>query len=740
MSETYRVVTQGLKEGFSRDSVVQSLVILFKRTTAEVQSILDAKGVIVKKGLDLPTARKYQAALERRGCLSEVESDTPVTPGHSYSSSKLPEGALPDSHTQAGVTSQFVQKRVQARPALSVAPPDRATPQVDLRAPTAIAADTDKRVAPPLRLELQDWQQVSTTTHAQLSVAEVAALRPRRCFNASLAFTCHVPGSWQEQENSKSIRIVDPVTRTTIEVHGSERPGLSIGLWVGMRQPMISEEMPFLSLIGRPYPVTGDSWGTRIQGVAAEYKGVFPGDTEESRYLVCWLRTDTFLLSFSITAKSGIFESNRPLYQWLIRSIDIGNAAPVVAPARRGDKIKEAKNKEDVTRTGQVASGQRLVLYAVLAEYIIVTTTNAKHFHTFFIQFLGLFVAAMFVLGLSRLARGLRLSLLSNLLLLIACFIPVANLIMLVMLNVRANKRLRQANFEVGWFGSGAAIPASNDFRNMGIGALLLALPIHAMTHHFDRSPQAVAQSKSGTDSGQTVASVDTDRLKLAEKDYYTGKTNASRLALSSMARAGDATAMEHLGRLYMMHMSKDKDNFIDSDPVTIDQDHRRAMHWFRKAAALGNTAAQDDLGAIYEMGLGQAQDYDQAVTWYRQAAMYNDCEGQVALAWLYGSGYGVPKDFTTAYMLLDLAQRRYLASKACSAKDSWLQLNGQLGVYPFTPNAVQNDAGDLSNKRMNHSGSDAALDLSSLSQLMAPEEVARAKARAAQWKPGEAF
>jgi hypothetical protein len=75
MQGTYRVVTRGLKEGFSNEHVADLLATLFKRTREEIQPMLDAKGVVVKKGLDLPAATRYRQALEQCGCLSSIEPE-----------------------------------------------------------------------------------------------------------------------------------------------------------------------------------------------------------------------------------------------------------------------------------------------------------------------------------------------------------------------------------------------------------------------------------------------------------------------------------------------------------------------------------------------------------------------------------------------------------------------------------------------------------------------------------------
>jgi TPR repeat protein len=44
-------------------------------------------------------------------------------------------------------------------------------------------------------------------------------------------------------------------------------------------------------------------------------------------------------------------------------------------------------------------------------------------------------------------------------------------------------------------------------------------------------------------------------------------------------------------------------------------------MEWYRKAAGQGNADAENNIGDLYENGLGVSQDYVQAMVWYRKAA-----------------------------------------------------------------------------------------------------------------------
>jgi TPR repeat protein len=49
--------------------------------------------------------------------------------------------------------------------------------------------------------------------------------------------------------------------------------------------------------------------------------------------------------------------------------------------------------------------------------------------------------------------------------------------------------------------------------------------------------------------------------------------------------------------------------------------DAAQALHCYLQAAALGDSAAQFNLGSMYANGQGTAQDYAQALRWYQAAA-----------------------------------------------------------------------------------------------------------------------
>lgn len=75
MTTTYRVVLQGPMPGQTIDRVAQEISGLFKLTLDQAKELLSKPGLTIKRGIDLQSAAKYQAALEQRGCVCVVEPE-----------------------------------------------------------------------------------------------------------------------------------------------------------------------------------------------------------------------------------------------------------------------------------------------------------------------------------------------------------------------------------------------------------------------------------------------------------------------------------------------------------------------------------------------------------------------------------------------------------------------------------------------------------------------------------------
>ncbi len=82
-------------------------------------------------------------------------------------------------------------------------------------------------------------------------------------------------------------------------------------------------------------------------------------------------------------------------------------------------------------------------------------------------------------------------------------------------------------------------------------------------------------------------------------------------------------------------------------------------MRWYRKAAEQGDADAQNNLGLMYENGLGVLQNYAEAVRWFRKAADRGHIYVWFNLGRMYAEGLGVPQDYVQAHMWFNLIALR---------------------------------------------------------------------------------
>ena len=89
---------------------------------------------------------------------------------------------------------------------------------------------------------------------------------------------------------------------------------------------------------------------------------------------------------------------------------------------------------------------------------------------------------------------------------------------------------------------------------------------------------------------------------------------------------------------------------------VLLKTEPARVVAACRRLAESGFASAQNNLGMIYDNGLGVPQDDAEAVKWYRRAAEQGNVSAQNNLGVMYSTGEGVPVDYVQSYMWLSLA------------------------------------------------------------------------------------
>ena len=96
-------------------------------------------------------------------------------------------------------------------------------------------------------------------------------------------------------------------------------------------------------------------------------------------------------------------------------------------------------------------------------------------------------------------------------------------------------------------------------------------------------------------------------------------------------AEQGYAKAQYNLGLLY-------------KDGRGVKQDHKKAVHWWLLAAEQGYAKIQYNLGLLYENGKGVKQDHKKAIHWWLLAAQQGYSKAQYKLGLMYVLGKGVIK------------------------------------------------------------------------------------------------
>ncbi|CAM8656656.1 COG0790 FOG, TPR repeat, SEL1 subfamily [Burkholderiales bacterium] len=100
----------------------------------------------------------------------------------------------------------------------------------------------------------------------------------------------------------------------------------------------------------------------------------------------------------------------------------------------------------------------------------------------------------------------------------------------------------------------------------------------------------------------------------------------------------------------------------LEAGLKAIDRKHyATALRAFRPQGDAGEARAQNNLGFMYERGMGVTQSYVEAMNWYRKAADQGLPEAQFNVASLYHNGYGVEVNNSQAVFWLKKAAAQEL-------------------------------------------------------------------------------
>jgi len=115
-------------------------------------------------------------------------------------------------------------------------------------------------------------------------------------------------------------------------------------------------------------------------------------------------------------------------------------------------------------------------------------------------------------------------------------------------------------------------------------------------------------------------ALADEPSLKDAENAWNSGDVATALAQWKALAQKGDIIAANNLGYLY-------------DNGVGVPKDPAKAVYWFRKVAEAGGPIGQLNLGNAYLQGRGVDKDLVEAVKWLTLAAAGGDPDARKALA-----------------------------------------------------------------------------------------------------------
>lgn len=196
----------------------------------------------------------------------------------------------------------------------------------------------------------------------------------------------------------------------------------------------------------------------------------------------------------------------------------------------------------------------------------------------------------------------------------------------------------------------------------------------------------------------------------LAAKDR--GHYATAMRAWLPLANSGVLEAQNNMGHMY-------------EEGLGVAQNYATAMEWYRKAADGGLAEAQQNVGLLYYYGYGVAENAREAVRWFQMAADQSLAAGEYMLALASQQGKGTSLDYAKA-------RRLFLSSARKNYGDAQL-------MYAYMLQAGEGaDSMPLSayvwGKIAEANGVEAAIDVTSLSSiLLSDREMARAESIIAQ-------
>ena len=196
-----------------------------------------------------------------------------------------------------------------------------------------------------------------------------------------------------------------------------------------------------------------------------------------------------------------------------------------------------------------------------------------------------------------------------------------------------------------------------------------------------------------------TFAQQDRFESGLASKDR--GHYATALRAWLPMAETGNAEAQNNVGYMY-------------EEGLGVPQNYLMAMNWYRQAADGGLAQAQHNMGMLYHHGYGVAENLPEAFRWFKMAAEQELAESEYMLGLAYQSGEGTSLDYAEARRLfLSSARKNYTPAQMMYA--FMLQAGEGSDSQPFSAYVW--------GKIAESNGSESAIDITTISTIQLDDD-----------------
>ncbi len=160
----------------------------------------------------------------------------------------------------------------------------------------------------------------------------------------------------------------------------------------------------------------------------------------------------------------------------------------------------------------------------------------------------------------------------------------------------------------------------------------------------------AYAMTGRDTSAKQKLSSECADAQRNAQEQKNLGNIEQAKVLFEKLLEknSNDAEAKNFISK-YTQSAAQCNLGYMYEKGNGVSEDYSEAVRWYREAAEQGYATAQYNLGCMYYGGKGVSKDYTEAIRWFRMAAEQGNARAQYNLGMMYENGIGVSEDVNEA-------------------------------------------------------------------------------------------